>query len=61
MSEWVDPIVADARRNRESLLEDFGGDIHELLQHLKRRQPVMEATGRKVVTTEGVEAAKVSL
>ena len=61
MSEWVDPIVADVRRNRESLLADFGGDMHELLQHLKKRQPIMETTERKAVTIEEVEVAKASL
>ena len=61
MSEWVDPIVTDVRRNRESLLTDFGGDIHELLQHLKKRQPIVETTERKAVTIEEVEVAKASL
>ena len=60
MNKWVDPIVADVRRNRESLLADFGGDIHELLQSLKKRHPVMESTGWKAVTIEEVEATKVA-
>ena len=58
MSQWVDPIVADVRRNRESLLADFGGDIHELIQSLKKRHPVMESTGWEAVTIEEVEESK---
>ena len=58
MSQWVDPIVADVRRNRESLLADFGGDMHELLQSLKKRHSIMESTGWKAVTIEEVEASK---
>jgi len=61
MEQWNDPIIADVRRNREALLSDFNGDIHELIQHLKEQHPIKEAAGWEAITIKELEANRSSL
>ena len=60
MKQWTDPIIADVRRNREALLSDFNGDIHQLIQYLKEQHPTKEAAGWKAITIKEIEANRSS-
>ena len=50
----VDP-VAEVRRNRESILEQYGG-MEGWHKHLKEQRPQLEAQGWKFMTVEEVSA-----
>ena len=53
-----DPIVAEVRKIREEILASYGGDVHQMLKDMMKRQ---WESGRKVVTLSGkkiVAAAK---
>jgi hypothetical protein len=52
----VDP-VAEVRRNRELLLEMYGG-IDGLLQHMEEERPKLEQQGWKFISAEEVRAKK---
>ena len=52
----IDPI-AEVRRNRELLLEKYGG-IDGLLKHMDEERPKLEAQGWKFVSIEEVRAKK---
>ena len=51
-----DPIVAEVRRNREAMLEEFGGDTKKLTKSLESKRPEMEAAGFRFVTEEERQA-----
>ena len=61
MEQWNDPIIADVRSNREALLYDFNGDIHELIKYLKEQHPKKEAAGWEAITIKELEANRSSL
>jgi hypothetical protein len=44
---WEDPIVKETRKAREELVEEFGGDLDALWEHL---QKVQERYRDRVVT-----------
>ena len=53
-----DPIVAEVRKIREEILASYGGDVHQMLKDMMKRQ---WESGHKVVTLSGkkiVAAAK---
>jgi len=52
----TDPI-AEVRRNRELLLEKYGG-IDGLHKHMDEERPKLEAQGWKFITVEEVLARK---
>ena len=52
----IDPI-AEVRRNRELLLEKYGG-IDGLLKHMNEERPKLEEQGWKFVTIEEIRAKK---
>ena len=52
----IDP-VAEVRRNRELLLEMYGG-IEGLHEHMKQERPKLEKLGWKFVTVEEILAKK---
>ena len=52
----TDP-VAEVRRNREFLLEKYGG-IDELHKHMDEERPVLEKQGWKFITAEELLAKK---
>jgi hypothetical protein len=43
---YQDPIVAEVRRHREALLEQYGGDLRKLFEELKKRE---SESGARVV------------
>ena len=49
--------VADVRRNRESLLEKYGG-IDGLHKHMDEERPELEKKGWKFISVEDVLAKK---
>jgi hypothetical protein len=52
----TDP-VAEVRRNRELLLEKYGG-IEGLHEHMDNERPNLEAQGWKFISTEEILAKK---
>jgi len=54
---FIDPIVAEVRRNREELLEMYGG-IEGYRKHLDEMRPIYEAQGWKYLTPEEVQALR---
>ena len=52
----IDP-VAEVRRNRELLLEKYGG-IEGLHKHMDEERPILEAQGWKFISIEEVLAKK---
>ena len=52
----IDP-VAEVRRNRELLLEKYGG-MDGLLKHMDEERPKLEAQGWRFVTPEEIRAKK---
>ena len=52
----IDPI-AEVRRNRELLLEKYGG-IEGLHKHMDYERPKLEALGWKFISTEEILAKK---
>ncbi len=46
---WVDPLVAEVRTARETLLADAGYDLHVLCERLREKQVT---AGRKIVRRE---------
>jgi hypothetical protein len=45
-----DPIVEEVHRVRERLLEEFGGDVHALMEEANRRLFDGEFSDYKIVT-----------
>ena len=52
----IDPVT-EVRRNREMLLEMYGG-IDGLLKHMEEERPKLEQQGWKFVSAEEVRARK---
>ena len=52
----IDP-VAEVRRNRELLLEKYGG-IEGLLKHMDEEHPKLEQQGWKFISVEEILAKK---
>ena len=52
----VDP-VAEVRRNRELLLEKYGG-IEGLHKHMDEERPILESLGWKFISIEEILAKK---
>ena len=50
-------LVAEVRRNRELLLEKYGG-IEGLHKHMDEERPKLEAQGWKFISTEEILAKK---
>ena len=48
---YRDEIVAEVRRNREALLEEYGG-IDGLHKHMEEERPLLEAQGWRFETPE---------
>jgi hypothetical protein len=48
---YEDEIVTEVRRNREALLEEYGG-IEGLHKHMKEERPILEAQGWKFESPE---------
>jgi hypothetical protein len=57
MNGFYDPIIADVRRNREKLLEVYGG-IEGLHKHMDEERPQLEREGWKFVTAEEIAALR---
>lgn len=53
---WEDPIVKETRVAREKLVEEFGGDLNALWEHL---QVVQEQYRDRVVTGQQKAPARV--
>jgi hypothetical protein len=51
---WEDPIVEETRAAREELVNEYGGDLDALWQHL---QKVQEQYRDRVVTGQGKPVA----
>lgn len=49
----LDPVLAEVRRIREEYALKFNGDVHAILDDLRKRQA---ASGRKVVSLESKRA-----
>ena len=52
-------IVAEVRRNRELLLEKYGG-IDGLHKHMDEERPVLEKQGWKFISAEEILAKKLA-
>lgn len=55
MKEYYDPILAEVRKNREKLLEKYGG-IDGLHKHMDEERPRLEREGWRFVTGEELAA-----
>jgi hypothetical protein len=44
------PIIAEIRAVRETMLAEHNGDLNSLVKHLKRRQEEAARAGRKVIS-----------
>jgi hypothetical protein len=51
MNDFYDPIVAEVRRNREKLLEMYGG-IEGLHKHMNEERPELEKDGWTFISAE---------
>ncbi|GHT50165.1 MAG: hypothetical protein Ta2G_12870 [Termitinemataceae bacterium] len=54
---YEDDIITEVRRNREELLEEYGG-IEGLHKHMKEELPFLIQQGWKMVSAEEVAAKK---
>ena len=48
--EWVDPIVAEVRKNREKLFSESHNDIEEYAEHLKCQEERLAEKGVRYVS-----------
>ncbi|MDR2759375.1 MAG: hypothetical protein LBB78_08340 [Spirochaetaceae bacterium] len=55
MKGFYDPIIAEVRRNREKLLEIYGG-VDGLHKHMDDERPQLEKDGWHFVTSEEITA-----
>ena len=51
-NNFIDPIVAEVRKNREELLADFGGDMEKLDEHIERKRAARKSAGVHYETEE---------
>src|SRR5437868_640807 len=42
-TEFNDPLIDEARANRQALVEEYGGDLRRLAEHLRRVQGQYDA------------------
>ena len=47
---WEDPIVAEVHRIRQEMLDEFGGDVHALIEDCNRRALSGESGDLKVIS-----------
>jgi Skp family chaperone for outer membrane proteins len=59
-SIWEDPIVAEVRRNREAIFDEYGGDMKRYQTHLQELEKELKAQGWKFETPDKLEARKAS-
>lgn len=55
MKDYYDPILAEVRKNREKLLEKYGG-IDGLHKHMDEERPRLEREGWRFATDEELAA-----
>ena len=53
---FIDPIVAEVRKNREELFAEFNYDVSKLHAYLESKRPEWEAAGAHYETQEEREA-----
>ena len=55
---WQDPVVTEVRKNRETIYEEYGGDMRKYEEHLQELESDLKAKGWKVDAIENLEARK---